>query len=787
MIGFTLFTIAATALLPRPDETAEDLLKRATASLAQMDGEIKVAGLKESVLVLRDRWGVPHVYAQNRDDLFFAQGFVAAQDRLFQIDMWRRVGVGEIAEIVGKAGLELDRFARLIRYRGDMDAEWGSYASDARPIAESFARGINAYIEHIGDRLPIEFQVLGIRPKKWQSEDCLNRMSGIYMSRNFQTELARAELITAVGIDKARRIAPTDPPRDYAPAPGLDLTGIDRSILAGYTAALKPLPFALPAVAGAEEGSNNWVIDGTLSASGKPMLASDPHRAITLPSLRYLIHLHAPGWNVIGSGEPGLPGVSIGHNEHVAWGFTIVGTDQADLYVEEVNPENPTEYKVGDRWEKMKVVREMVAVRDDKNPVELELRFTRHGPAIYEDARRRRAFTLRWAGSEPGGAAYLASLALDRVKSADEFVDALKRWKLPCENMVYADVAGNIGWVAAALTPVRKGWDGLLPVPGVGGFEWQGFMPPGELPQVHNPKSHYVATANHNFLPPGSKRQIAHDWAPPYRFARIKEQLTAKKEFTLDDFRGIQHDNVSIPGRILARMAKEVEVNGAELQPFITMIRDWDGDLASDSPAGAIYGLWLQELLNEFYRPHVPAKLLDFATARSGVPVLLAALEKPDAAWFGERPAESRDQLLRTTFRRAIDRLQKMPADARTWGGLHTTTFRHPLATLGPEYEKAFNLGPVPRAGDAHTPNAASHNPKFEQTGGATYRHLFDLADWDRGLATSAPGQSGQPGSPHYRDLLPLWRKGEYFPLAFSRAKVDEVTQHRLQLIPVQD
>jgi penicillin amidase len=779
-----LVLVVGTGARPaRSAETPESLRKKASAVLTQLDGEIKVAGLKEPVEVLRDRWGVPHVYARSADDLFFAQGFVAAQDRLFQMDLWRRLGVGETAEVVGKSGLEADRFARLLKYRGDMEAEWAGYAPDARQIATAFTRGINAYIDHISDRLPIEFQLLGVRPKKWRPEDCLGRMSGIIMTRNFQNELDRADLVAAVGVENARRIAPTDPPRDFAPAPGLDLAGIDRSILAGYSAAVRAPQFKLGG-----DGSNNWAVDGTLSASGKPLLASDPHRAIALPSLRYLIHLNAPGWNVIGSGEPGLPGVAIGHNEHVAWGFTIVGTDQADFYVEETNPADAAEYRVGDRWERMTAVREAVAVRGEERPAGVELRFTRHGPVIFQDAKRHRAYVLKWAGSEPGGAAYLASLALDRAKNGREFVAALRGWSVPSENMVYADVEGNIGWVAAALTPVRKGWDGLLPVPGArGAYEWQGFLPLRDLPQAHNPASHYVATANHNILPAGYEAQVSYEWAPPYRFARIKERLEGKKKFTPEDFQNIQHDATTLPGRALARLLKVVDIPDRELRHYVELMAGWDGVLSADSRAGALYGVWLQELLAGFYRPHVPARLLDFTTSRAGVPVMLAALEKPDAAWFGEKPTDGRDRLVRTTFRKAVDRLRKLlPGDETewSWGRLHTATFRHPLAALGPDYAKAFDLGPVPRAGDAHTPNAGGHSAKFEHTGGATYRHVLDLADWDRGVATSAPGQSGQPGSPHYDDLLPLWQKGEYFPLAFTRARVEKVTLHRLTLTP---
>jgi penicillin amidase len=764
-------------------ETPESLRKKARAVLAQVEGEIALPGLTEPVEVVRDRWGVPHLYAQSADDLFFAQGFVAAQDRLFQIDLWRRLAVGETAEVVGRNGLEADRFARLLKYRGDPDAEWASYSPDARRIATAFTRGINAFIDHAGDRLPVEFQILGTRPAKWQPEDCLGRMSGIVMTRNFSSEIGRAELVAALGAEKAQRLAPTDPPRAFAPAPGLNLAGIDRSVLAGYNAAVRPLPFRLGG-----DGSNNWVVDGTLSASGKPLLASDPHRAIALPSLRYLVHLNAPGWNVIGSGEPGLPGVAIGHNDRVAWGFTIVGTDQADVYVEDTNPADPAEYRVGERWEKMRTVREEVKVRGEARPAVLELHFTRHGPVIHEDPKRHRAYALRWAGSEPGGAAYLASLALDRAQSGREFVEALKAWKVPSENMVYADVDGNIGWVAAALTPVRRGWDGLLPVPGASGaYEWEGFLRREELPQVHNPAGHHVATANHNIVPPGYRHQIAYEWAPGYRFDRIEQRLGAKAKFTPDDFRSIQQDATSLPGLALPRLARGLGDQDPELRPYAELLAGWDGVLSAESRAGPLYAVWLQELLEGFYRPHVPARLLSLVGTRGGVPVLLAALEKPDAAWFGDDPRAGRDRLLRATFRGAVRKVKELlPGDEKawSWGRLHTATFRHPLAALGPAYAAAFDLGPVPRPGDAHTPNAGSHDAKFAQTGGATYRHVLDLADWDRGLATSAPGQSGQPGSPHYADLLPLWQRGEYFPLAFSRARVEEVARHRLRLRP---
>ena len=776
----TALCLTLVAGAARADETAT-LTERARAVLSRVKGELALPGLKEPVEVLRDRWGVPHIYAKNQDDLFFAQGFVVAQDRLFQIDTWRRVGVGETAEVVGPRGLDGDRFARLVRYRGDMNAEWDSYSPDTRRIAAAFTNGINACIDHAGDRLPIEFQLLGTRPKKWRPGDVLARMSGIIMSRNFSSELSRAELVAAVGVEKARKLLPTDPRRDFVPAPGLDLAGIDRSLLALYNAATAPLPFR-----GADGGSNNWVVDGTLSASGKPLLAADPHRTMALPSLRYIVHLHAPGWNVIGAGEPGVPGVALGHNERVAWGITIVGTDQADWYVEQTHPDDTTRYKVGDRWEPMTVVREKVAVRGAKEPAEVELRFTRHGPVIHQDAKRHRAYALRWSGSEPGGAAYLASLAIDRAGSARELVREARRWKIPALNVTHADVDGNIGWVAAGLTPVRRGWDGLLPVPGWdGAYEWQRFLSVEELPQAANPANQWLMTANHNILPPDYRQEISYEWSLPYRADRLRQRLGEKKTFALDDFKSMHYDSVSLPGRRLAALAKHV--GDETLRSYVELLSAWDGTLSRDSRAGPLYAVWTKELLDEFFRPHVPEKLRNVVAASGNLPLVLDGLEKPTADWFAGDPAEERNKLLRRTLASAVKKtreLTKEDISAWRWGKLHTLTLRHPLAGLGPAYDKAFGLAPVERPGDGVTPHAAGHDVRFRQITGASYRHVLDLADWDRGMATSVPGQSGQPGSPHYADLLPLWAEGEYFPLAFSRKKVEEVTRNRLVLKP---
>ncbi|MBA4062434.1 MAG: hypothetical protein C0501_01770 [Isosphaera sp.] len=766
----------ATAQPPAPD----GLLEKAGRVLARTEGGLTLAGLKEPVEVLRDRWGVPHIYAKNTPDLFFAQGFVAAQDRLFQLDIWRRQAAGEMAEAFGPGFVEADAFARLVRYRGPMEPEWASYAPDAKEIAAAFTAGINAAVDQFGDKLPVEFQLLGVAPKKWKPEDVLGRMSGVYMSQNFRTEVARARLVAAVGVEKARWLAPVDPARAYAPhLPAEDLKAVDGRVLAGYEAAVKAMGFAP-----AKTESNNWVVSGGRSASGKPLLASDPHRATALPSLRYLVHLNAPGWNVIGSGEPALPGVAIGHNDTIAWGFTIVGVDQADIYVEELDPKDPELYAAGGGRERMTVVRETIPVKGEKAR-EVELRYTRHGPVLFRDETRNRAYALKWVGHEPGGAAYLASLSVGRAKDRDEFLAALGRWKVPGLNFVYADVGGTVGWVAAAGTPVRPRHDGLLPVPGAGGFEWSGHLAVGDLPQSWNPKAGWLATANHNVIPDGYRHQIGYEFAAPYRFHRIRDRLASKDKWAVEDFRAVQHDNVSLPGLAVARLLKGVDLKDEDLTPYAKLLTGWDGRLGVDAEAGPLYAIWLRELQHGLYGPHVPKELLASAVSLGGLPTALAALENPDARWFGADPTAARDQLLRETFAAAVGKLKKLPeGQQRRWGALHTATFEHPLGRLGAGVGTALDVGPFERPGDGNTPNNARHDDRFRQVHGATYRHLLDLADWDRGLATSAPGQSGQPGSPHYADLAPLWAKGEYFPLAFTRPKVDEVTRHRLTLRP---
>ncbi len=638
-------------------------------------------------------------------------------------------------------------------------------------------RGVNAAIAASRDRLPIEFQLAGVRPEPWTPEVCLNRLAAFGMTINSSQEVLRARLGTELGWKLAAELMPAEPPRSLEAQPHAGLEGVDEKVLSLPWSTNVPLHFQAAA-----NGSNNWVVDGTLSATGRPLLANDPHRELSLPSLRYLVHLVAPGWNVIGAGEPALPGVAAGHNDRAAFGFTIAMIDQQDLYVEETNPANPGEVRFQGRWEPMRVVRESIAVRG-REPVAAELKFTRHGPVIHEDRERHRAYVLRWVGSEPGTAGYLASLSLDRARSWPDFRKALERWKVPSENLVYADVDGNIGWQVAGLTPVRKGWSGLLPVPGAGEYEWQGFLPAAELPSAFNPARHFLATANNDILPPGYPHELGYDWGDPTRALRIAEVLGAGGKFTVANFERLQYEEVSPVARALVKILGEARGASPELRPWVDRLEAWDGTVAKGSAAAALYEIWAAKLGSAVLKARVPEKWLPIVAGR--LEQVIALLRDPKPEWFGQDPRAGRDALLLQSLEEAIAEAKKRlgpdPAKWR-WGTLHTATFRHVLGT-GPERQALFNLPPVERGGDGYTLNVGE-GPGFNVTHGASFREILDLGNWDRSVATSVPGQSGQPGSPHYADLLPLWAEGRYFPLLYSRKKIEEAATERLVLRP---
>jgi penicillin amidase len=712
---------------------------------------IRAPGLQKPVEILQDRWGVPHIYATTVHDLFFAQGYITATDRLFQIDLWRRVGSGKLAEVLGPAYIERDQLARAVNFRGDWSAEWAAYGPDTHPIVAAFTAGINAYIQSLGRSLPAEFKVAGYAPGLWVPEDCLSRVAGLSVTGNLTREVTHAEDIVRYGLARTLQFTRLEPHVPIAVPPGLDLTAVTSDILRVYNQVVGPVRLT------AGQGSNNWVVDGTLTATGRPLLASDPHRLIQVPSLRKTVHLNGPGWNAIGSGEPGLPGIALGHNDTIAFGFTIVGIDQQDLYVETVNPANPGQYRYKGAWKDFEAQSQQLAVKGEPARA-ITLRYTLHGPVIAEDFTGHRAYSLRWVGTEPGTAGYLAGLSLARARNWTEFRAAMSRYRVPSENVLYADTQGNIGWQVGGLTPVRNRWNGLLPVPGEGGrYEWSGFRKADELPFEFNPSRHYIATANHNILPQGYTIPLGYDgWVLPFRISRIREMLTAGNRYDIADFVHMQQDVTSLPARRFQAAIRNWHPTPATpAARALEEVLQWDAVLTADSHAALLYEFWMSKL---------PAALFGEMAAKADLEMQLRQLESnPDPAIL----QKTLDEALADIDRRKLS----------NWGAIHQLTLVHPLGK--PE----FQLGPVPRSGDADTVNASS-GESFQQTNGASWREVLDVGDWDRSVITNVPGESGNPGSPHYADLLTDWAAGRYHPLPFSRKAVEAATEEKILLRP---
>lgn len=782
-------------------------LATGAAAAAAPSQVIKVAGLEQGAEILVDRWGVPHIYAQSQDDAFFAQGFNAARDRLFQIDLWRRRGLGELASVLGPAYLEQDKASRLFLYRGDMQKEWQSYGQGAQHITERFVAGINAYIDHVARTpaaLPFEFRRLGYAPAKWKAEDVV-RIRSHGLTRNLTLEVARAAVACNADLE-ADQVRSTLQPAWKTQLPA----GLDPCLPAGlldtFKLATENVWFGKDQkvtaldppeqIAGADldlqrmEGSNNWVVAPSKSATGRPIMANDPHRAYSTPSLRYIAHLNAPGMNVIGAGEPALPGVSIGHNGTIAFGLTIFSIDQEDLYVYELNPANRMQYKYRGQWESFKVLKETIAVKGSA-PVTAEMVFTRHGPLIFTEAAKQRAFAVRSGWLEAGMAPYFGSIDYMKAKNFDQFKRAMLNWGAPTENQVYADTAGNIGWVPGGLTPIRPTWDGLLPVPGDGRYEWDGFLSGDKLPFSLNPKKGWFASANEMNLPEGfpyAKHKLGFEWPNNARQVRISEVLGRKGKVSIEDSMRLQNDVLSIPARRMLALLAPLSSTEPKTRAALRLLRGWDAVETRESPQAALFEVWWSRHLNKAYLAAVLDPRAAAAVGNADATGMMAALERP-AAKFGRDARARRDQLLLTTLAAAYGELELAAGPdpkAWHWGKLHYSYFAHPMSILGDESLRGkLNVGPFPAQGGAHTVNQSGYRPTdFLKLNGPSFRVVVDVGNWDNSRAINTPGQSGDPDSPHYRDLAAAWGKGDYFPLLYSRKLIEAATETTIVLQP---
>jgi penicillin amidase len=752
--------------------------RRAARPLPPVSGTLALEGLTAPVRVARDRWGVPHISAGNQADLFFAQGFVQAQDRLFQMDLWRRAVQGRLSEVLGSNFIERDAMTRRIQYTGDREKEWASYAEGTREIAAAFVRGINAWIG-ISLRSPSEeFALAGGLPERWQAEDVLNRTDAFLSSSSAHDELFRAQLVAAVGAERADALLPLpDGARTRIPQ-GLQMTDIDpmvSELLRGAGAApffsgiAAPLedgsarsrpdvrwtPFAAPPGIGA--GSNAWAI-APRAGDGAPLLAADPHRPLVNPALRYLVHLRAPGWHVAGATAPWLPGVDIGHNEAVAWSFAASPVDTADFFVERLNPSNPLQVREGSRWADLTVVKEPIVVKGRVDPFEAERRYSRNGVVIAIDGERHLAYVLRWSGAEAGGAGELAALAVNRAQTWEEFRAALARWKMPAAQFVYADVHGNVGHQLAAGVPIRRGWNGALPAPGwSGAYGWSGWSPLNALPGALETATRYVLAANGSVA----------------RSSRIRDVLESLPAPTVEDMKRLQHDTESWNAGQLVPLLGPVRADRQDVEDARLQLLRWDRRMTADSTAAGLYRRWEAVLRRRLAAAWLPPGLADEYVNRSSH-VAVTALVHPSAVWFDGEPAESRDALLLAALTEAVGALPRERSEG--------VSFVHAFG-ISPRTRARFNLGPFLMPGDAETVLSISA-PAFGPHIGPSFRAVMDAENWDRSVVTNAPGQSEAAASPHFSDLATIWAEHGYVPLAFSEAAVAAQTVSVLTLVP---
>ena len=749
-----------------PQSEPDSLDELARRSLAQIGGELDVPGLREPVEVIRDEWGIPHIYAQNVDDLFLAQGYVMAQDRLWQMEMWRRWHEGRLSEIFGPAAFDYDLRTRQMMFRGPWDeSEWTSYHPDGERIFTAYANGVNAFIEQNRDNLPVEFQLTGVEPDPWTAKTVVLRWAQVGLSSvrgHAISELQLAMNVGRFGAEEANRRAAPDPWDDLEVPEGLDVSIITQEVLSAMragdgdpfsgsrlpdlevveryrhlTPAVRTAQVSSPQVA--TEGSNNWVMSGDRSPTGVPILANDPHRRIEMPALRYFVHLNAPGWNVIGGGEPPFVGVDAGNNERMAWGFTFAGTDMVDLYVEEVDPDNPDMVRWQDGWEPLRVIEEEIGIKGEA-PRTVELKFSRHGPVIYEDTENHVAYAVRSVVQDPGTAAYKGSFKMAQAESCEDFFERAMYWMVPTHSLICADVEGNIALQVTGLTPDRDGWNGRLPVPGTGEYEWQGFR--SDLPREFNPARGYIATANNNVHPPDYEgRPVFYHrsgGARTSRITRLHQILGTDRLFSVEDHQAIQLDAYSLRSEGDIPAFQSWTSDDPEVERARALIAEWDGVLTRESTAAAIYVQWTRS----------------------------AGARARNSAGSSEESRALTEEGLEQTI---TSLTEDWGADWAEWryGRGNQSGLRH-------MFIPDFDLPAVERPGGFGTINAT----------GANFRRIIDLSDLDRSVATNAPGQSAQPGSPFYGNLSDHLGNGEYFPMLFSREAVEGNVAHRLMLKP---
>lgn len=761
-------------------------------SLPQTRGTVTLPGLSAPVEVVRDEHAVPHIYAQNAEDALFALGFVHAQDRLFQMDFQRRVGAGRLSEVLGEATLETDRFLRTLGVYRVAERTLPNLSAQARGALDAYAEGVNAFLAGRRGPLPPEFLILGYEPEPWTPADSLvwMKMMAWDLGGNWDDELLRARLLRLLPPERVAELWPPYP--GEAPVALPDFSALYRELPLDRLWAVSPKP--LPPGA----GSNNWAVAGGRSVTGAPLLANDPHLGLQAPSLWYFAHLSAPGLEVIGATLPGLPFVVLGRTDRIAWGFTNTGPDVQDLFIERLDPDDPGRYETPDGFEAFEERLEVIRVKDQEEVV-LRVRESRHGPILSDVSETAAevadfsgegyALAFSWTALRDDDNSVQAGLALNRARSWEEFREALQGFHAPQQNIVYADVDGNIGLYAPGRVPVRASGDGLVPVPGwTGEYDWTGFVPFGELPQAFNPPSGQLMTANHKLVGDDYPHFITHDWAEPYRAERIGVLLDAEPRHTLGSFRDLQADVRSrMAGEFLPVLLRApVEDEGA--RALQELLAGWDSEMDADRPEPLVFSEWYRALTRLVLEDELGALFGDYWGFR---PIFMRRVLADWGHWCDDVRTprlETCEEMTARALAEASQVLRERYGDDPgrwRWGEAHYADHDHPVLGNTP-LGRFFNLR-TPNGGDAFTVNAARYALDREgaaQTSGPGFRGLYDLSNLERSRFIHPTGQSGNPLSPFYRNLLTRWRDVEYLPMLTERAAVERGALGTLTLMP---
>jgi len=787
--------------------------------LPQLDGTVVVPGLHTDVTVDRDRWGVPHIRAASVEDLAEAQGYVMAQDRLWQMDLLRRAARGQLSEVMGKATLNIDKDFRLLNFGRVADQDLAMMSPEARQLMEAYARGVNHFIEQHASRLPIEFTLLKYKPQPWQPSDSL--VVACYMYRTLtdtrQQEMRRAKVTAMVGPELAKDLfspdssmdryvvggpAPTKDPRAAAQVNDDQDDDDDEMEPEGVLKARQE--FTAPANAAGEPdltaalaesvrdwigesqrdirhslGSNNWVVSGEHTATGKPLLANDMHLELTLPPIWYEVHLTAPEWNVKGFALPGAPMIVVGHNDRIAWGFTNSGADVLDLYVETFNPANPDEYRVSGQWEKATVFDEVIKVKGEPDE-HVRLVLTRHGPVVAQEGDK--SYAMKWTVLEPGALTNFYNW-LGKARNWFEFRETMKEVWGPGQNVVYADVDGNIGYILGARVPIRRKGRGEVPVAGdTAEFEWTGYIPFEQLPQVFNPEGGLIVTANARVTGPAYKPYITEHWEEPYRTARIYELLHDKHDLRAEDMLKVQADTFSYPHLFMAEQlvtaAKVAPPKDDRATKLIQQAKDWNGIADANSPVVSFLNSTLFETLHLILKPHLGEDTDVYQWRR--VAFLQRVLTVRPARWLPP-DYKTYDELLSASADMAVKRLEERTHDSDpddwAWRKFNSLDIMHALGRDG-ILKKLLSISNHMQSGTIFSPRAAGRRH------GPSERFVADLANWDDSFMLISGGESGQPGSEHYRDQLPFWYDGKPIYAPFSDDAEAKAKRHALTLKP---